>query len=123
MTQGTERLLVLLDRMEVRTGGSSLAVAAALSLLCLALNCRLDEQVAVTGSMDLRGGIGDVEGLVGKLEGCRASGVRKLLVPASTLECFDLATLESEELRQYAREVLTGYKSMGEAMHHAIVGG
>ena len=88
-----------------------------------ALRWKLDERVAVSGDMDLRGNIYSVDGLPGKLEGCRAGGVRVVLVPEPTLRYFDVSSLPTPELRQYAAVALKGYSSVADAMQAAVVGG
>jgi ATP-dependent Lon protease len=120
--QGRERLVVSVDHMEVLMGGTSLTVATALSLLCLALGVRADDRVAITGGMDLRGNICHVQGLAGKLEGCKERGIRRLLVPAASLEHWEVGELATEELRTYAKETLLAYRSVGEALQHVLLG-
>lgn len=121
--QGNERLMVRVEGTGRLIGGRSLTVAAALSLLGLALRCQLDQTVAVSGDMDLRGNIYDVEGLAGKLQGCMARGIRTLLVPETSLPDFDISSLKTPELQEYAKRALKGYSSLTEAMQATLLGG
>lgn len=60
--------MIYVTKPEDVKGGNSLGVAAALSLLSLVLGRRADQEVVVTGAIDLMGNVMDVEGLHGKLQ-------------------------------------------------------
>lgn len=103
--------------------GDSLGVAAAVSLVCMALGRRPDPSVVMTGALGLTGEVFEVEGLAGKLQGCMARRARTLLVPRRSLDRFDAAaSLPTEELRQYAERALRGYSTLLEALELAITG-
>jgi predicted S18 family serine protease len=60
--------MLYLRNCERSIGDASIGVAAALGLLCLVLELGLVPAVVVTGSLDLNGRVGEVFGLVGKLQ-------------------------------------------------------
>lgn len=122
LTQASERLEVVVDRAGPTTRGDSLGVAAAMSLVCMALKRRPKPGVVVTGALSLTGRVLDVGGLAGKLQGCMREGSQTLLVPSSTLQHLDAASLPTEELRQYAGRALRGYSTLLEALELAILG-
>lgn len=120
--QATERLVVSVNDLEDKTDGRSLTVAAVISLVCMAMGVEADQGVAVTGCLDLRGNVCPVRGLEGKLAGCMARGIRRLLVPASSVEHLDVAALGTDELRRYAQQAVLAYTTLGEALHHVLLG-
>ena len=84
-----------LDKMKK---GPSASACAALALLVAATKCKLvRKELAVTGTLDLRGRVGVVGGLAGKIEGALVDGVELLVVPQLSLEGASI----TPELQQY----------------------
>lgn len=119
--RGEDNLYVSLSEVREMNSGRSLAAAAVVSLVCMATGRRPDSHTAVTGDVDLRGHLRDVEGLWAKLEACRVKGVRTVVMPRSSFEGVDRSGWP-QELRDYADRAVRGVTHVAEVLELAIEG-
>jgi ATP-dependent Lon protease len=78
--------------------------------------------VAMTGVLDLQGNVLPVTGLQGKLRGCQVLDfIDTLLVPEASLARLSIDSLPAD-LRDYARRVLRGVRTMTDVIQLAIEG-
>lgn len=103
-------------------GGRSVTAAIALSLVCMLTKRRARQTVVLTGNMDLRGNMLEVEGLQGKLRACQARGMETFLVPEASLAKLNIEELP-QDLQAYARRVLRGVRTMTDVIQLSIEGG
>ena len=116
-----ETLVVYISRPADLKRGDALTVATALSLVSLLTRRQIDEKVAMTSGMDLRGNILDVGGLLGKIRACMKAGIDTLLVPQVSLQRLSIDALPVD-LRDYARSALQGVRTITEVIRLAIEG-
>lgn len=103
--------------------GQSVTVGIALSLVCMLVKRNVKPTVAVTGNLDLRGNVLEVTGLQAKLRACQArESIETLLVPEASLAQLSIALLPAD-LRDYARRVLCGVRTMADVIRLAFPGG
>lgn len=119
--RGEENLYVSLSEVRELGSGRSLAAAAVVSMVCMATGRRPDSYTAITGDVDLRGHLRDVEGLWAKLEACRVKGVRTVVMPRSSYEGVDRSGWP-QELRDYADRVVRGVTHVAEVLELSIEG-
>lgn len=86
--QANEELVLYLRDKEAEMDGSSVGVAAALGLLCLALGLDPAPDVVVTGALDLCGRVYGVAGLPGKLQ----VRTTQYLLLCRSIEWLDIAS-------------------------------
>ncbi|HHW92399.1 MAG TPA: ATP-dependent protease LonB [Firmicutes bacterium] len=91
--------------------GPSAGVAVATAVYSALTNVPVDNRVAMTGEVSIRGFIKPVGGVVVKAEAARQAGVKKVLIPKENWqECFgqfsDLAVIPVESLDEVFRHAL-----------------
>ncbi len=66
--------------------GDSASIAVAISILSAMENMPIDQSVAMTGSLTVRGEVLPVGGLTGKVEAAIGAGIKTVILPASNLD-------------------------------------
>ena len=77
--------------------GDSASISVALSILSAMESIPVDQSVAMTGSLSVRGEVLPVGGVTSKVEAAISSGIKKVILPASNLEDV---YLQHENLRK-----------------------
>jgi ATP-dependent Lon protease len=117
-----EQLSIYRTGNQQKLYGPSVSVCIALSLVCMLVRRQAKRTVAMTGNLDLRGSVLEVEGLQGKLRGCQQLDyIDTLLVPEASLARLSIDSLPAD-LRDYARRVLRGVRTMTDVIQLAIEG-
>jgi ATP-dependent Lon protease len=117
-----EQLSIYRTGNQQKLYGPSVSVCIALSLVCMLVRRRAKRTMAMTGALDLRGNVLPVGGLQGKLRGCQQRDyIDTLLVPEASLARLSIDSLPAD-LRDYARRVLRGVRTMTDVIQLAIEG-
>ncbi len=66
--------------------GDSASVSVATAVVSALENIPVDQSVALTGSLSIRGDVLPVGGVTGKIEAAAEAGIRKVLIPKSNME-------------------------------------
>lgn len=80
--------------------GDSASISVAVSIISAMENVPIDQSVAMTGSLSVRGEVLPVGGVTSKVEAAVASGIKKIILPASNLDDVSLSkdTLKNVKL-------------------------
>jgi hypothetical protein len=117
-----EQLSIYRTGNHIKLYGSSVSVCIALSLVCMLVRRQAKRTVAMTGALDLQGNVLPVTGLQGKLRGCQQEDfIDTLLVSEASLARLSIDSLPAD-LRDYARRVLRGVRTMTDVIQLAIEG-
>jgi lon-related putative ATP-dependent protease len=65
--------------------GDSASISVAISILSAMENLPIDQNIAMTGSLSIRGEVLPVGGVTSKVEAAVSAGIRKVLIPASNV--------------------------------------
>ena len=71
--------------------GDSASVSIAVSIISAMENVPIDQSVAMTGSLSVRGEVLPVGGVTSKVETAVAAGIKSVILPASNLDDVSLA--------------------------------
>ncbi|MEW6748496.1 MAG: ATP-dependent protease LonB [Candidatus Micrarchaeota archaeon] len=94
--------------------GDSASISTAVAVISSVSNIPVRQEVAMTGSLDVRGRVLPVGGITGKIEAAIESGIKKVLIPKANAEDVNLdkASLKKIEVVQVT--------SISEVLQHAL---
>jgi Lon-like ATP-dependent protease len=96
--------------------GDSASVAIATSVISALEEVPIDQSIAVTGSLNVRGEVMPVGGVTGKIEAAAESGIKKVLIPKSNMNDVMIE-------RKYEDQIeIVPVENLGEVMKHILVG-
>jgi len=96
--------------------GDSASVSIATAVISALENVPVDQSVALTGSLSVRGDVMPVGGVTGKIEAAAQSGMKKVIIPES-----NMADVLIEE--RYKDDIqIIPVKNMSEVLENALIG-
>ncbi|OEC86974.1 MULTISPECIES: ATP-dependent protease LonB [Methanobacterium] len=96
--------------------GDSASVSVATAVISSLENIPVDQSVALTGSLSVRGDVLPVGGVTGKIEAAAESGIKKVLIPKSNMNDVMI-----EERYRNKIEIIP-VENMSEVLEHALLG-
>lgn len=96
--------------------GDSASVSIATAVVSALEDVPVDQSVALTGSLSVRGDVMPVGGVTGKIEAAAEAGMKKVLIPYSNMDDVLI-----EERYKNKIEVIP-VKNMSEVLEHALIG-
>ncbi|HMK53544.1 MAG TPA: ATP-dependent protease LonB [Methanobacteriaceae archaeon] len=96
--------------------GDSASVSVATAVVSALENIPIDQSVALTGSLSIRGDVLPVGGVTGKIEAAAEAGIKKVLIPHSNLEDVFI-----EERYQKKIEIIP-VETLSDVLEHTLVG-
>lgn len=96
--------------------GDSASVSVATAVVSSLENIPVDQSVALTGSLSVRGDVLPVGGVTGKIEAAAEAGIKKVLIPESNMNDVLI-----EERYKNKIEVIP-VSTLSEVLEHALVG-
>ena len=96
--------------------GDSASVSVATAVVSALENIPVDQSVALTGSLSVRGDVLPVGGVTGKIEAAAESGITKVLIPRSNLEDVFI------EDRYRKKIEIIPVDNLSDVLEHALVG-
>lgn len=96
--------------------GDSASVSVATAVVSALENIPVDQSVALTGSLSVRGDVLPVGGVTGKIEAAAEAGIKKVLIPRSNLEDVFI-----EDRYRKKIEVIP-VDTLSDVLEHALVG-
>jgi Lon-like ATP-dependent protease len=97
--------------------GDSASISVATAVISALEDVPVDQTVAMTGSLSVRGQVLPVGGVTAKIEAAAESGLKKVLIPKSNQ--FDVVLEE----RYIGKIEIVPVSNMGEVLTHALVSG
>jgi ATP-dependent Lon protease len=96
--------------------GDSASVSIATAVISALENVPVDQSVALTGSLSVRGDVMPVGGVTGKIEAAAQAGMKKVIIPESNMD--DVLIEE-----RYKNEIeIIPVKNMSEVLENALLG-
>jgi len=96
--------------------GDSASVSIATAVISALENVPVDQTVALTGSLSVRGDVMPVGGVTGKIEAAAEAGMKKVIIPDS-----NMADVLIEDRYKDKIEIIP-VKTMSEVLEHALSG-
>ncbi|AUB54707.1 MULTISPECIES: ATP-dependent protease LonB [Methanobacterium] len=96
--------------------GDSASVSVATAVVSALENIPVDQSVALTGSLSIRGDVLPVGGVTGKIEAAAEAGIRKVLIPKSNME----DVLIEERYREKIE--IVPVETLSEVLEHTLSG-
>ena len=96
--------------------GDSASVSVATAVVSALENIPVDQSVALTGSLSVRGDVLPVGGVTGKIEAASESGITKVLIPRSNLEDVFI------EDRYRKKIEIIPVDNLSDVLEHALIG-
>ncbi|BDZ70756.1 ATP-dependent protease LonB [Methanobacterium petrolearium] len=96
--------------------GDSASVSVATAVVSALENIPVDQSVALTGSLSIRGDVLPVGGVTGKIEAAAEAGIRKVLIPKSNME----DVLIEEHYREKIE--IVPVETLSEVLEHSLLG-
>ncbi|MDD3985256.1 MAG: ATP-dependent protease LonB [Methanobacterium sp.] len=96
--------------------GDSASVSIATAVVSALENVPIDQTVALTGSLSVRGDVMPVGGVTGKIEAAAEAGMKKVLIPAANINDVMI-----EERYKNKIEVIA-VENMSDVLEHALIG-
>ena len=96
--------------------GDSASVSVATSVVSALENIPIDQSLALTGSLSVRGDVLPVGGVTGKIEAAAQSGIKKVLIPKSNMDDVFLEDRYKDKIEIIPVETLS------EVLEHALIG-
>ena len=96
--------------------GDSASVSVATAVISSLENIPVDQSVALTGSLSVRGDVLPVGGVTGKIEAAAESGIKKVLIPRSNINDVLI-----EERYKNKIEIIP-VDTMSDVLEHALIG-
>jgi Lon-like ATP-dependent protease len=96
--------------------GDSASVSIATAVVSALENVPVDQSVALTGSLSVRGDVMPVGGVTGKIEAAAEAGMKKVLIPYSNMDDVLI-----EERYKNKVEIIP-VKNMSDVLEHALIG-
>lgn len=96
--------------------GDSASVSVATAVISALEKIPVDQSVALTGSLSIRGDVLPVGGVTGKIEAAAEAGIRKVLIPAS-----NMGDVMIEKKYEDMVEIVP-VETLGDVLEHALIG-
>lgn len=96
--------------------GDSASVSVATAVVSALENIPVDQSVALTGSLSVRGDVLPVGGVTGKIEAAAEAGITKVLIPSSNMEDVFI------EDRYRKKVEIIPVDTLSDVLEHALVG-
>ncbi len=97
--------------------GDSASISVATAVISALENIPIDQSVAMTGSLSVRGDVLPVGGVTAKVEAAIAAGIGKVIIPSGNLKDIIL------EKKAKAKIEIISVKTLSEVLEHALTGG
>ena len=99
--------------------GPSAGAAITLAIVSLLTNIKVNNQVAMTGEIDLNGNVHSIGGLELKIDGGKTAGVNKILVPYGNREDLEIIKMKNPSVLDNIELVIV--KNIWEVLEHSLV--
>nr|AKQ03962.1 ATP-dependent protease Lon [uncultured euryarchaeote Rifle_16ft_4_minimus_39] len=99
------------------TEGDSASISVATAVISALEGVEVDQSVAMTGSLSVRGQVLPVGGVTAKIEAAAEMGIRKVLIPRSNMKDVLL------EDRYVGKIEIVPVENLKEVLEHALIGG
>ncbi len=96
--------------------GDSASVSIATAVISALENVPVDQSVALTGSLSVRGDVMPVGGVTGKIEAAAEAGMKKVIIPESNMDDVLI------EERYKSKIEIIPVKNMSEVLENALIG-
>ncbi len=96
--------------------GDSASVSVATSVISALENIPIDQSLALTGSLSVRGDVMPVGGVTGKIEAAAESGIKTVLIPKSNMDDVMIEERYKNKIKIIPVETLS------DVLEHALVG-
>jgi len=96
--------------------GDSASVSVATAVISALENIPIDQSLALTGSLSVRGDVLPVGGVTGKIEAAAEAGIKKVLIPRS-----NMADVLIEDRYRKKIEIIP-VDTLSDVLEHALVG-
>ncbi|MCC7550839.1 MAG: ATP-dependent protease LonB [Methanobacterium sp.] len=96
--------------------GDSASVSVATAVVSALENIPVDQSVALTGSLSIRGDVLPVGGVTGKIEAAAEAGIRKVLIPKSNMEDVLIENHYREKIE------IVPVETLSEVLEHTLIG-
>ena len=96
--------------------GDSASVSVATAVISALEEIPVDQSVALTGSLSIRGDVLPVGGVTGKIEAAAEAGIKKVLIPASNMGDVMI------EKRYEDKVKIIPVETLGDVLEHALIG-
>jgi len=96
--------------------GDSASVSVATAVISALEEIPVDQSVALTGSLSIRGDVLPVGGVTGKIEAAAEAGIKKVLIPASNMGDVMI------EKRYEDKVEIIPVETLGDVLEHALIG-
>jgi len=96
--------------------GDSASVSVATAVISALEEIPVDQSVALTGSLSIRGDVLPVGGVTGKIEAAAEAGIKKVLIPASNMGDVMIEKKYEDKIEVVPVETL------GDVLEHALIG-
>lgn len=94
--------------------GDSASISIAVGVISALANIPIDQNTAITGSLDVRGGVLPVGGVTAKIEATIESGIKNVIVPESNVQDIYLNAEKRKKVR------IIPVKSIVEVLQHVL---
>jgi Lon-like ATP-dependent protease len=96
--------------------GDSASVSVATAVISALENIPVDQSVALTGSLSVRGDVLPVGGVTGKIEAAAEAGIKTILIPETNMEDVFI------EDRYKKKVKIIPVETMSDVLEHALIG-
>ncbi len=79
--------------------GDSASISVAISIISAMENLPIDQNLAMTGSLSIRGEVLPVGGVTSKVEAAISAGIRRVIIPASNLGDVHISTVDKRRIK------------------------
>ncbi len=79
--------------------GDSASISVAISIISAMENLPIDQNLAMTGSLSIRGEVLPVGGVTSKVEAAISAGIRRVIIPASNLGDVHISTVDKRRVK------------------------
>ena len=100
--------------------GPSAGAAITLAMVSLLTGIPVNNEVAMTGEIDLNGYVHTIGGLELKIDGGKYAGVKKILVPEGNRQDLDIIKLRNPDILKNIEIVVI--ETIWEVLEHTLVG-
>ncbi|MDI9624570.1 MAG: ATP-dependent protease LonB [Methanothermobacter sp.] len=96
--------------------GDSASVSVATAVISALEEIPVDQSVALTGSLSIRGDVLPVGGVTGKIEAAAEAGIKKVLIPKANMDDVMI------EKKYEGKIEIIPVESLGDVLEHALIG-
>ena len=96
--------------------GDSASIAMATTIISAFENIPIDQNLAMTGSLSVRGEVLPIGGVTAKIEAAAKSGISNIIIPRSNLQDVLIDDKWANKIN------IIPVDSLDEVLHHALVG-